>query len=162
MCQGHDLLETSISPFIGRMQGLLIAESGRQRLTCLHICTSPLICLFCSMTLAQPSAIWARQIKAACRCSHRWSVIGWGRAWAAMGTMILPPRARAILSRHSCPNSYSSPHPQPHFAQSLLDAILVHPANGKQCTWVTQSATYARLQFMQPHLRPLAETWLPR
>ncbi len=114
-CMPHDVNNIMcLSQAFSASQTLTTVKCSHEHsraLACLHICTRPVTCLFCSITFAQPSAICARQIKAAWRCSHLASVISWGRACSARGTMVLPPRARAIRSRHSCPNSYKSPSP---------------------------------------------------
>mmetsp|Transcript_12792 Transcript_12792/g.38563 ORF Transcript_12792/g.38563 Transcript_12792/m.38563 type:complete len:454 (+) Transcript_12792:1370-2731(+) len=75
----------------------------------MHMDTSESRCR--SMALTQPSAIWARQMRAAWRCFQSESAISPGRHFAAKGISVLPPRLSASLSRHSCPNSYSSPSP---------------------------------------------------
>lgn len=90
-------------------QGSTIEGVFLLNLTRKHMSTRPDM-LFC-MTFAHPSAIWARAIRAACRCFQSGEAMSCTNRLEAMGATVFPPSDSASLSRHSWPNSYSSPPP---------------------------------------------------
>mmetsp|Transcript_32926 Transcript_32926/g.72731 ORF Transcript_32926/g.72731 Transcript_32926/m.72731 type:complete len:396 (-) Transcript_32926:463-1650(-) len=74
-----------------------------------HMSTRGPSCLL--ITLAQPSAICAKQMRVACLFFQSASCRNWGSRVPAAGTMALPPKAMEMRSRFSCPASYKSPLP---------------------------------------------------
>jgi hypothetical protein len=96
-----------------------------------------------SMTLTQPSAICARQMSAAWRLRQSASAMHLGSSADASGMMVVPPSASASRSRHSCPNSYSSPSPS---ASYLSDVPRCHSGT----SWRAQRGRARQLQPPPP------------
>ena len=113
------------------MESLGIAVSAKQgRLRALSDMLTRLS-RCCIMTLTQPSAIWARQMSAACRFFQSGSTAHWGSSAVAMGITAAPPNDSAMRSRHSCPNSYSSPSPS---VSCALDSAWCHSGSSCECS----------------------------